>query len=122
MVTIQHLFEDYLTEPLFAGLGVLLGMAWYKAVARRHRPFEPTLWWLMRWSFVFVTVIGYVLNEADRLQQLWPRFHIAEIGAGMIITALFIILAFLDWRHACAREANMKRNRNSDVAAQRNGF
>lgn len=102
-----HTIEQYLTEPLFAGLATLMGMVWYKLTARRGRRFEPTLWWLFRWFFIFFTLLGYglaTLNYGIRLFKQYPAF--APLIAGLLIAG-FIGLAASDWRHAVRREKGL---------------
>jgi len=76
----RHSIEQYLTEPFFAALGVLLGMGWYKLVGRRNRQFEPTLWWLFRWTFVFLTACGYMFATLDALIRLCHSYSIFFFG------------------------------------------
>ncbi len=113
----RHSIEQYLAEPIIAGVGVLLAMAWYKVISRRGRPFEPTLWWLFRWAYVFLVASGYVFATLDALSRFFKVHSVLfALNAGVSLL-LFVGLAAVDWKASRRRELSLG-HRNSGRAGE----
>ena len=95
---------SYAAPLLLAPIPIVMGMAWYKITSRRNRTFEPTLWWLFRWAYLFEVSVGYGAVLASRF-ELWARAH--SLSALLLVTVFllsFVSAATADWRATRRRE------------------
>jgi hypothetical protein len=88
-------------------VGVLLGMGWYKITTRIGRPFEPTLWFVFRWGYIFVFLSGVGASFLGKVLE-WYSFDRLRFVLSMIAFALALVcffgLAIADWRRAVEKE------------------
>ena len=102
-----HFVQQYLMEPVFGTVAVLLVMVWSKLTVRRNRPFEPTLWFVIRWGFILVTLSGYIFATLDRIFSLQKQYPApCELCILVLITA-FVTIAAWDWRRCVRLERNL---------------
>ena|ERR1700690_1862358 len=99
--------EPYLVIVIVPAISVLLGMAWSKVTSRRNRPFEPTLWFVVRWGYIFLFLAGCGFLKLDDLLQLQTTNH-KRFQLSLICLALFaivfVLVAAADWRRAVRKE------------------
>lgn len=96
----RHFIQQYLMEPVFGAVAVLLAMVWSKLTVRRNRPFEPTLWFVVRWGFILVTLSGYVFATLDHIIKLHTEYPaLCTIGIVTLVIT-FATIAAWDWRRS----------------------
>ena len=100
--------EPYVVGLAVPAIAVLMGMAWTKLTSRRNRPFEPTLWFVVRWGFILLLLSELPLANVDNLVS-FHRSHplLFVLGA---VAAMFAVFtpAVLDWRRAVRKDQELE--------------
>jgi hypothetical protein len=104
LIMSKHLIQQYLMEPVFGAVAVLLVVFWSKLTVRRNRPFEPTLWFVVRWGFILVTLSGYVFATLDKILKLHKEYPGLCSLSILTLLIIFVTVAAWDWRRSSIRE------------------
>lgn|SRR5579872_3548386 len=112
--SIEPLIEPYLVAFGVPAIAVLMGMTWYKLTSRRTRPFEPTLWWMFRWSYIYLVLLAGVLSQVDYLVALYLAHPTLFIFGTVIFLFVIFTPAVLDWRRATRKEQQQLARRKDE--------
>lgn len=96
--------KPYIVGTAIPTVGVLLGMGWYKLTNRRDRPFEPTLWFVFRWAFIFLLLLEPPMAYADFLVAFHHTHPILFWLATVVVLFAVFTPAVFDWRRAARKD------------------
>jgi hypothetical protein len=91
-------------EPVFSAVAMLLVVLWSKLTVRRNRPFEPTLWFVVRWGFILVTLSGYVFASLDQILKVHKEYPGLCSLSILTLLIIFVTVAAWNWRRSSILE------------------
>ena|SRR5579862_8790463 len=102
----KHSVVDLLVPLILGCLNVGMCLQWTRFTRGSYK-LVPTEWFLMKFLFGLILVVGYGLAFYHELFTLWENARILAVVAGICAVASISWLLVRGWRSASEREATM---------------